>query len=143
MKHLILGLMLILSQAVFANNILRLSLENTDTANLQIDQAELAVTLAYPMESISGVCSLDIVADSYSRNTEIENLLKQVEIFNFFQHNVIQPLVISNTVLRVNLAPSYVDGVRIRTKDGQSLKSAIAKTLGVERKVVIMPRSCN
>lgn len=143
MKHIILVTLLVLAQNSFGKSIDdRIYLENTETANLQSDLAELSVSVSYPMEEMSGVCSLDIVADSYNRHHQIEKLLDRVEILNFFELGNQVSTVISSTVIRVNLRPSYVDGIIVRTKNGSSLKEAIAEALGPDRKVVIMPRSC-
>lgn len=144
MKHIMLVTLLVLAQNSFGKSSNgRIYLGNTETADLQSDLAELSVTVAYPMEEITGVCSLDLVADSYNRHYPIEKFLDRVEILNFFEQKKQVSTVISSTVIRVNLrAAAYVDGIIVRTKNGSSLKEAIAETLGPNRKVVIMPRSC-
>lgn len=139
MKHLILGLLLMIAQ----NSMARINLENTGIVDLQSDQTEMSVSVAYPIAYITGVCSLEIVADAYNREHIIQKLLDQVDILDFSGRQILHPLIVSDTVIRMNLAPSYVDGIVLRARNGISLKEAIRKTLGSDRRVVIRPRSCN
>lgn len=117
-------------------------LANTDTSNLQIEQSQLKVVVDYPTPNVSGICGIDIVADSYFRQHSIEKLLDQVNILDFFGKDSARYTVISNTRIRIYLNDSFVDGTILITKDGRTLKEAIASTLGASRKVVLMPKSC-
>ncbi len=123
------------------NEVSSITLGNTGSLNLQLNQPKIEVLISYPMEHISGVCSFDLVSDAYYRDTPIQNLLTEVELLNpFFK----QPdyKVISKTIIRIFLAPTYIDGVTLKTKKGITLKEAIATTLGPNRTVVLLPRSC-
>lgn len=119
-------------------------LENTSVKTLQNENNEMTVFVSYPGRGISGICDIEIVADSFGRQAPIRNLLNALEIKSAFGSNQDSPVkVISSMTLRIPLRTGgYTDGAVIRTKDGKSLRENIERTLGSNRTVVLMPRSC-
>lgn len=122
----------------------RLFLDNTSTLGLQRGESEIEVLVSYPGHTISGVCAIEIVADSYGRVAPIAKLKDALDFVGGFEPNEGRPVeTISDKALRIELRPGgYLDGVILRTKDGTSLMATIERTLGVTRQVVVMPRSC-
>ena len=148
MKKIILAMVVLISQLSLANALEsdtpnRIHLVNTSTSTLDQERNQLMVTVSYPMEQLSGVCAIDIVTDSYNRHNKIEKLLEKVEIKKLMSDDSSKIEVVSATLIRVNLVESsYLDGFKVRTKNGTTLKQAISESLGKNRKVVIFPRSC-
>ena len=130
-----------------ADDFIRIDLKNTETLNLALPHKNIIVSLAYPGLAISGICYLDIVADSYHRDIPIENLLQKVSVERV-NLNPNQPdpdiSIVSSTTIRIHLLEqSYVDGIKLSVKPGSSsLQDAISQSLGKRRTVVVMPRAC-
>lgn len=144
MKTLICTLALLIgfnSQAELIDNDIHLS--NTITQDLHnLDNTGLTVRVAYPGLGISGVCAIDMIADSYRRDIPIQKLLEVVEISSLLG-DASNAKVVSSTIIRIPLVlEAFVDLVTLSTKDGSSLKEAINKSLGENRRVVLMPRAC-
>lgn len=143
MKFRVLIFLFLSTNITFAKEVDEIYLRNTDVASLDLNTSVKKVAVAYPGREVSDVCSLDIVTDSYFRHMPISLFLDRVEILGMFHNKVRSVDASSSTVLRFQLvARSYVDGIIIRSKNGESLKDSITKSLGAGRKVVIIPRSC-
>ena len=146
MKNALLILMTVLmaAPALARNDHAGIRLTNTTQASFLVDEPGLAVAVDYPGMQISGVCAIEIVADSYRRGNAMHRLLAELEIQNFFgdskKHGV---ELVNDTVLRISLiVNTYVDGVVIVSKDGSTLKQVVERTLGKNRTVIVRPRSC-
>lgn len=146
MKNLILGLtaagLFFTSAGALANDHIRL--DNTSSESLSVERNQVAVMVSYPGMNISGICDIEITADSYGRRIPISDLQKELIITEAFAPRGESAVeVISEKTLRIPLRQhTYVDGVVITTKDGSTLKETIERTLGPRRTVVVMPRSC-
>lgn len=140
MKQLVAFLFLLVSTQAFAQDRF---LDNTSVIDLATAELELTVKVSYPMPAISGVCAIEIVADAYGRRVPVENLLSALNITNAFDPSPIRSVeVISDKAVRIRLFEGFIDGVVISSKDGSSLIEVIKRTLGENRKVVLLPRSC-
>lgn len=121
-------------------------LDNTSLASINVDQPYIRVMVSYPGISISGVCSIDIVADSYNRDKPIKNLIEQLEISTPFGKDKPnrEAQIISATTARLALiVDTYLDGVLINPRNPWfNLRDIIEETLGKNRRVVVIPRSC-
>lgn len=121
-------------------------LNNTSIESINIDEPFLRILVSYPGLFVSGVCSIEIVADSYFREKAIRNLVDELNIISAFGSDEAprRGQIVSDKTVRFNLIrESYVDGIVIRPKDESlTLRGLIEKTLGKNRKVVAMPRSC-
>lgn len=113
-------------------------LTNVMTIDLQIKESEIGLSVLYPGPSISGICGIEIRADS-----PIENFLNVIEIKSFDPR--IQAKLVNSTTIDIDMSTqdmSYVADVSIVTKDGSSLGNAIKKTLGENRTVIALATTC-
>lgn len=126
-----------------ANEVVYLS--NTDIVSLDLNQSSLEVSVSYPGPSISGICGVEIRADSYGRFEPISNLLNAITIKEY--SGITPGITIKNnmTILidAYNGQNAYASWFKIETKDGSSLKHTILSTLGESRKVVLVAVGCN
>jgi hypothetical protein len=129
-----------LSSSAFAESIL---LDNTSLQSLQLNESSVRVMVSYPGHEISGVCEIEIVADSFNRNIPVERLLNEIEVRSGFGEGAIAPQVVSEMALRIPLMTgTFTDGITVTTKSGKPLKEVIESVLGKARRVVVLPRSC-
>jgi hypothetical protein len=121
-------------------------LDNTSVENINIDESSLSVLVSYPGKSISGVCSIEIVADSYRRERSIESLIAELDFTNPFGPGEVSSKiqVVSDKVARFALIPEiHLDGFVLSPRNKTlTLRELIEQILGKDRKVVVMPRSC-
>lgn len=120
-------------------------ISNTDIVNLNINESSLAISVSYPGPSISGVCGIEIRADSYGRFQPISNFLNAITIKDY--SGATPPITIKNNMTMLidvyNGESAYLVSFKIETKDGSSLKQTILSTLGESRKVVLVGVGCN
>lgn len=118
-------------------------LRNIDQTTLMISEPSLIATVNYPGASISGVCGLEIIADSYWRGVPMDKLLDQLNVTKIFSEQATDVQVVSSTVIRIGLIiGTYVDSVSISTKDGRPLDQVIRETLGHQQTLILRPHSC-
>jgi hypothetical protein len=119
-------------------------LDNTSVESINVDRSVLTVLVGYPGNDISGICSIDITADSGHRYKTIRNLIEKLSIVGAFDPEEVEVQIVSNKTARIALAPlGYVDGFTLSPKDEQiTLRELIENTLGENREIVVMPRSC-
>lgn len=147
MKLLGLSFVLIITgfaSAVFAAD--GLNLNNTNAVNLNISKSSIDVLVSYPGEDSSGVCGLEIRADSLFRNQPISAFIAKLVITGVHNRETDVVKVMGPTLAVVPLrANSYIDGINITTIDGSSLAETIRRTMGKngeKRRVIVVARSC-
>jgi hypothetical protein len=115
-------------------------ISNTSLINLAGYVSEKSFSIPYPGPTISGVCSVEIRADSFRRSDSIEKLLGAIEIVNDL--GIVPVVSVKNnmTILLDFTAANNMYGTwfTIRTKGDESLENAIINTLGQDRKVVLV-----
>lgn len=131
----------IIAQAAEKQDVL---LSNVNTANLQVEESEIGLSVSYPGPSISGICGVEIRADNDNRDIPIKNFLDAVEMPSRFEQGL-NPKAINSTTIDIDL--KHLDlgfGVwfTVKTKDGSSLKETIKRTLGENRTVIAVATTC-
>jgi hypothetical protein len=120
-----------------------IDVENISAESLQVDLAAVSVAVSYPGKEISGICGVEIRADSWGRVDPIEKFVKAVNIAS--DYNDICVTVKDAITVDVDLPHSeglYMAAFTVKTKNGKSLKEVIRQTLGDNRTVVLIGRSC-
>lgn len=118
---------------------------NTGLINLAVDAPTISLVLPYPGPNISGLCGVEIRADSYNRQKSIKNLLAALSVRKDLGATPIVSLKNNMTVL-IDLSAasgSYGTWFSIRTKNGDSLSDTIKATLGDSRLVVLVGVRCH
>ncbi len=121
-----------------------IDLTNTTIVDLSIEESSVGISIDYPGKEISGICSVEIVADSYGRDIPVENLLERIVLESGPNHGTPAYKVVSPMVIRIDLGlGGFQDSFLLKTKNGETLASAIKNSLGSNRTVVLMPRTCD
>lgn len=115
---------------------------NTDRHNLGLDQKSLSVGVQYTGANISGVCGIEIRADSNGRHKTIENFLSAIKIKDSNDNDIDVRILNKLTILFRIPTGKYVYWFSIETKDGSTLKETIKDTLGDPRTVILLGSSC-
>ncbi|MES2769680.1 MAG: hypothetical protein V4596_11105 [Bdellovibrionota bacterium] len=125
-----------------ANTVINIS--NTDMISLQTNKSEMSLAVSYPGSDISGVCGVEIRADSYNRHQSIANLLSAIKVVNNMGVDPVVSIQNEMTILMDLRAAKWGYGTwfSIHTKNGKSLKEVILETLGENRTVVLVGVSC-
>lgn len=123
-----------------------LEITNTTIIDMQSQAASVDFVIHYPGPWISGICGVEIRADSYNRHRPISNLLERLDITSWQGGLGLSPLAENATVLHIPVVPAdsslYLATFRIATRDGGSLAQAIEDALGPGRTVIMVPRYC-
>ena len=120
-------------------------LSNVNTANLQVKDSEIGLSVSYPGPSISGICGIEIRSDNYNRDIPIKNFLEAVEMIPRFEQQVLNPKIINAATIDIDLKHldlGYGVWFTVKTKDGSSLKETIKRTLGENRTVIAVATTC-
>lgn len=120
---------------------------NTDIINLDLDKKSVTIAVPYPGTKISGVCGIEIRADSYGRNLAIKNFLDEILITSSFgpdRLNKIKPRILNDMTIFFAIPDNNAYGFwfSIETKNGSTLNQTIRDTLGDSRNVVLLGSSC-
>lgn len=115
---------------------------NMDVFNLDLDQNSISVNVPYPGPTISGVCGIEIRADSYGRQKAIEDFLSAINITHPSGNGLEIKIINRSTLLFRFPLGGYAFWFSIETKDGSSLKQTIKDTLGNSRTVILLGSSC-
>lgn len=121
-----------------------MNISNTDMINLQTNDSKMSLSVQYPGPEISGVCGVEIRADSYNRHISIAGLLNAIEVVNDLGIAPVVSVQNDMTVLMDLSSAKWAYGTwfSIHTKNGKSLKEVILETLGENRKVVLVAVGC-
>lgn len=137
--------LLVSASASFAWSESPVLLEYTGLVPVTVDRAVLPLSVAYPGETISGICGVEIRADSYGRGQPIQNFFDAIEIGTDLGDPVF-PAVKNDKTILIDLKPSplqpYGVWFSVKTKSGRTLKQEIERTLGSNRTVVLVPVGC-
>jgi len=119
-------------------------ISNVELIDLNIESSSINIQLQYPGPMISGLCGVEIRADSHGRHKAIESLLYGVTIANVIGVEPIVSVKNDMTILidLTEASGTYVTQFSIQTFDGVSLKEAIRKTIGEDRIVKLIGVSC-
>lgn len=145
MKSLLVLLTLLVSSPAFAErpNNEPIYLDNVTVLNLAQGKSEMTIFISYAGPTFSGICAIEIVADGMGRHGSVSPLLGALKFTNPFSLRDQPVQDVSGRALRIHFfGDSYIGGVKIQTRDGSSLADVIKNTLGENRRVVVMPRSC-
>lgn len=126
-------------------DVLATDITNMDMIDLNVESSSLSLALQYPGPNISGLCGVEIRANSQGRDKLIHNLLYGVTITNDLGVNPIISIKNDMTIL-IDLSEAsgtYTTQFSIKTFDGVSLKEAIRKTLGENRIVKLVGVTCS
>lgn len=117
-------------------------ISNTDIYNLDLDQKSLSVGVLYPGPNISGICGIEIRADSYGRHKTIKNFLSAIKVKHSNGNDIGVRIVNESTTLFRLPIGGYGFWFSIETNDGRTLKETIRDTLGNSRTVILLGSSC-
>lgn len=144
-KIMLLSVVLGLSHASMAQPTDKtLYISNTDIYDLKLNEVKASFYVPYPGANISGICGLEIRADSYRRNQEIKNFLDAIRVTFWIGTSGEAPVEVKNDTTLFWSIPTggYGYWFEIETKDGKTLKQTIEETLGESRTVLILGSSC-
>jgi hypothetical protein len=124
----------------------QLDIDNTSYFDLSTEtESSLLLVVQYPGK-ISGVCGLEIRADSYNRAIPISGLQSELQLRETFGAKPPILKVQNETTLRMDLQDGgFQTSIEMKTKSGKALRDVIQESIGAEgitRHVVLVPTSC-
>jgi hypothetical protein len=147
MKKILMVILLGLAGLPVQASVKQVDVSNTDVINIAVNESSIFASISYPGPTISGICGLEIRADSWNRIRPIKNLLDAVEISAPWEN--VQPVITVENDMTILIDLSsianemlYATAIQIKTKDGKSVKDVIQTTLGNDRTVVLVGRTC-
>ncbi|MES2802169.1 MAG: hypothetical protein V4654_06725 [Bdellovibrionota bacterium] len=121
-------------------------LSNVSVIDLQkVEDSVLGLSVSYPGPDYSQICGVEIRADNYNANNKIDKFLEAIEIKGRFE---LAPTVKVQNSSTIDMDFTSFNGVfgiwfTLETKDGSSLQSTIKKTLGENREVIVVTKTCS
>lgn len=154
MKKFLLALILSLTsvcnaRSIQTENIKQIELSNTKFHNLALEEAsEVRFYVAYPGPNISGVCGLELRADSPNQVISISTLINKL-VFKPYMGNLPLVKVKSDTIIDLNIDDfwgGYGLWFDVATYDGSKISDLVLKELGAnttQRELLLVTKSCN
>lgn len=146
MKKIILVILICSPQFLFAKTSApQFDIKNTDRIDLQMDVSSATFGVLYPGSDISGLCGVEIRADSFGREKSIQTFLDSLEVVKTL--GVFPKVSKSNdmtiTIDLSDAVDSFGTWFLLKTKSGQTFRDVIVQTLGEGRTVVLIGKTCD
>ena len=143
-KRLLLLATLLVGSLAHASTAQSIDISNTSVISLSNQQPSMSFVLAYPGPRISGLCGVEVRADSHGQAKTIGDLLAALDVKNDLG---VEPKVILKNDRTILLDLSAATGgfgtwFSLHTKDGSALEDTIDKTLGPNRTVILLGVTC-
>jgi len=108
----------------------------------KIDESIVEISQAYTGKEYSGSCSTVIRTRRASGHT-LRQLSQRLNIYRLYTQNIITPSTVSYGAIVFPLASDrFLDGIRIETKDGKSIKENVASIAGKDTDIAVLAGVC-
>lgn len=118
-------------------------LRSTGVVSLSTETPVLSLAVSYPGPSISGICGIEVRATSRGYAADVSVLFAALD----FPTDLGVPVsarILNRSTIAVDFGQDQTYGVwfSVKTKNGNSLKSEIARTIGPDPLVTIVTATC-